>query len=60
MPKGFPPLSINPDLALSLRCAPCIHAAFQQAQDNPLIAIAATDARGELVAIDCAVVQPTL
>jgi hypothetical protein len=60
MPEGFPPLSINPDLALSLRCAPCIHAAFQQAQDNPLIAIAATDARGELVAIDCAVVQPTL
>jgi len=60
MPQGFSPLSINPGLALSMRCAPCIQAAFQPAQDNPLIAIAATDARGELVAIDCAAVQPTL
>jgi len=60
MPEGFPPLSINPDLALGMRCAPCIHAAFQPAQDNPLLAIAAVDARGEVVAIDIAAIQPTL
>ena len=60
MPERFPPLPINADLVLNVRCAPCIHAAFQQAQDNPLIALAAADARGELIAIDCAIAQPTL
>ena len=60
MTACFPPLSINPAFTRDLRCAPCIHAAFQKTQDNPLIAIAAEDLRGELIAIDCAAVQPTL
>ncbi len=60
MADCFPPLSINPALTLAPRCAPCIHAAFQYVYDNPLFAIAAADGRGELIAIDCAVVQPTL
>lgn len=60
MTACFPPLSINPTLVRDVRCALCIHAAFQKTEDNPLIAIAAADRRGELIAIDCAAVQPTL
>ena len=53
---------INPALTHEVRCAPCVHAAFQSVYDNPLIAIAAVDGRGELlvIAIDCAAVQPSL
>lgn len=60
MTKFFPPLSINPELTQDMRCAPCIHAAFERVENNPLIAMAAADVRGELIAIDCAAVQPSL
>ncbi len=60
MTDCVPPLAINPALALDVRCAPCIHAAFEDMQDSRLFAIAAVDERGELIAIDCAAVHPTL
>ena len=51
---------LAPNLILGTRCAPCIHAAFSEADDNPLIAIAARDARGEFFALDCTAMQPLL
>lgn len=60
MTERYPQLYINPDLLPGTHCAPCIHADFQQAHDNPLIAIAASDERGEVIAFDCAVVKPSL
>lgn len=45
---------LSPNLILGARCAPCIHAAFSETDDNRLIAIAARDARGEFFALECA------
>jgi dTDP-4-dehydrorhamnose 3,5-epimerase-like enzyme len=54
------PPSLGPSLILSARCAPCIHAAFRQADDMLLPALCASDARGEFFALDCTLVQPLL
>lgn len=55
-----PFLSVSPNLILATRCAPCIHAAFSEVADNPLIAICARDARGEFCALGCANLLPLL
>jgi len=51
--------SISPNLTLGVRCAPCVHAAFSDAKENPSFTIAA-DARGEFLALDCGVMQAVL
>ena len=55
----LPPL-LSAGLILSARCAPCIHAAFHDAHDNLLLAVSASDARGEFFALECAAVRPLL
>ena len=45
---------LSSNLILGARCAPCVHAAFSVADDNPWIAISASDASGESFALECA------
>lgn len=46
MPDSLP--LVSPDLKLCERCPPCIHAAFQDSEANPLLARCNSDEHGEL------------
>lgn len=46
MPASLP--LANPDLTFCERCPPCIHAAFQDIDDHPLLACCNSDQRGDL------------
>jgi hypothetical protein len=50
----------SPNVILATLCAPCIHAAFSEVDNNPLIGISASDTRGEFFALGCADLRPQL
>lgn len=52
--------SVSPNLMLSARCPPCVHAAFQQGDDNPLLSLCNGDSHGEYLAFDFKTVRPLL
>lgn len=48
----------NPELLPVPSQQPCLHAAFQEAVDNTLLAVSAVDIRGEFFALDSANIRP--
>ena len=51
---------VRPDLKCCERCPPCIHAAFQDADANPLLACCNSDEHGELAVFALRDMQPCL
>lgn len=53
-------LSVSPNLLVCERCPPCIHAAFQEIELNPLLAACSSDERGEFAVFEFGDMRPCL